>query len=104
MKFRRARVQTASSEPIELASGEGVSDFDWREIVCADEHGARVEAVRQQQLEDPEEVEWIYLRNQNQQWVARRTPRHMPEPPKSRRSKLLDVVRENLHPENLFGP
>jgi hypothetical protein len=32
---------------------------------------------RQQELDDPDEAEWIYLRNKTGHWVARRTPRHM---------------------------
>jgi len=52
-------------------------DFDWREIPCDTEAAAQAEAERQQALEAPEEVEWIYLRNKSKQWVARRTPRHL---------------------------
>lgn len=36
-------------------------------------------ARRQQEREDPEEVEWIYLRRNGRDWVARRTPRHFTE-------------------------
>jgi hypothetical protein len=51
--------------------------FEWREIPCDSESAAKAEAEQQQQLEDPNEVEWIYLRNRNHEWVARRTPRNL---------------------------
>ena len=78
------------------------SSFDSREIPCADEQAAHAEADRQQALEDPEDVEWIYLRNKNQQWVARRTPRHLPEEPQSTKKSVLGAVMDNLHLEDLF--
>jgi hypothetical protein len=49
------------------------------------------------------EVE-MYLRNREQQWVARRTPRHLQAPPTSGRRAFVDAMIENLHPENLLGP
>jgi hypothetical protein len=52
-------------------------EFDWREISCRDESSAKDEMRRQQELDDPDEAEWIYLRNKTGHWVARRTPRHM---------------------------
>jgi hypothetical protein len=49
--------------------------FEWREIVCDDEETARREAERQQANDDAELAEWIYLRNAEGIWVARRVPR-----------------------------
>jgi len=82
--------------------GDQNLDFFWHEIPCVNEAAARAEAQRQQALEDPEEAEWIYLRNKNKEWVARRVPRHLPEKPRSFKRKLMDVIIENLHPENLL--
>lgn len=78
------------------------SVFDQREIPCANSEAARAEAERQQRLEpEPEQAEWIYLRNQDRQWVARRTLRN-PVPSRSFRRALLDGVVKNLHLEDLF--
>lgn len=67
--------------------------FDWREIPCDTEAAAEAEAQRQQALEDPEEVEWIYLRNKRKQWVARRTPRHLHrDPPSQITGSVLDAL------------
>ena len=80
---------------------EGPADqgqqFDWREIRCDTETAAKAEAERQQALEDPGEVEWIYLRNKSKQWVARRTPRHLQRDPPRRSetgSLLVEAVTE----------
>ena len=71
--------------------------FDWREIVCPNERAARGEAKRQQEQDDTDEAEWIYLRNKAGEWVARRTPRHLevetsPEPPKSLKRAFLEEI------------
>jgi len=85
-------------------AGADSSTFDWRELACPDEQTAAAEARRQQQHEDPEAVEWIYLRNNAGHWVARRTPRHhVEEPPRmSFRRALLDEVIRNLDLESVL--
>lgn len=85
-----------------MKSSDQSPPFEWREIPCASAEAARVEAVRQQELEDPDEVEWIYLRNKDQQWVARRTPRHLGPEPSSKRKSILGALVDNLHLEDLF--
>jgi len=72
------------------------SSFDWREIVCDSEAAAKAEARRQQLAEDPEEVEWIYLRNKSSAWVARRTPRHLELPPEPWWSRVLEALPWSL--------
>jgi hypothetical protein len=78
--------------------------FDSREIPCVDEQAAEREMQRQQQLDDPDVAEWIYLRNKAGQWVARRTPRHptVADEKTSVKSKLLQAALDNLHIEDLF--
>jgi hypothetical protein len=49
--------------------------FVWTEIVCESGEAAESEAQRQKERDSPG-AEWIYLRNANGEWVARRTPRH----------------------------
>jgi len=52
--------------------------FDWREIVCDSETLAKAEAARQQNLDDPDEAEWVYLKSEKTGlWLARRTPRRL---------------------------
>jgi hypothetical protein len=49
------------------------------EVGCATETAAAAESRRRQLLEaDPEMVEWIYLRNPEGRWVARRVLRQGP--------------------------
>jgi hypothetical protein len=61
------------------------ASFSWREVPCTSEAAAKAEAEAEAEntLEEPEEAEWIYLRNTSKQWVARRAPRHLPGEPKS---------------------
>jgi len=55
--------------------------FDWREIVCDSEAAAKAEVERQQNLDDRDEAEWIYLRRDTTgEWLARRTPRQLEVP------------------------
>jgi hypothetical protein len=64
-------------------------DFDWREVVCSSEDAARAEAEKRQSTEDPNEVEWVYLRKDSTgEWIARRTPRDM-EPPRTSMGEAL---------------
>lgn len=61
------------------------SAFARIEVECATEKDASTEAERRQLLEpDHETVEWIYLRNADERWVARRVLRdgtlQAPEP------------------------
>jgi hypothetical protein len=69
-------------------------DFDWLEVPCASGEDAQAEAARQQLLDDPDAAEWIYLRNKDHQWVARRTPRNLPLPKPTKRSRFLDLLAE----------
>jgi hypothetical protein len=68
------------------------SSFDGREIACGSEAAARSEAERQQLAEDPDEVEWIYLRNRCGVWVARRTPRHLQVTSRVKSSRKRQVL------------
>lgn len=97
MKYGRPAKISAQQTPSPLPEDSAI-EFDWREIVCVDERNAKMEADRQQQLEDPQAVEWIYLRNRDQQWVARRTPRHMSAAPKSAARRFLDAALDLLPP------
>jgi hypothetical protein len=49
------------------------SGASWQEYVCDDESSARLEAEKQT-ARDPDGAEWIYLRNGEERWVARRIP------------------------------
>ena len=49
------------------------SEGAWQEYVCSDEAAAKSEAERQT-AGDPEGAEWIYLRDKDERWVARRIP------------------------------
>lgn len=57
------------------------------EIVCSNEQAAQAEAARQQ-IADSSDAEWIYLRNANGQWVARRTLRGTLAPVSMRKAFL----------------
>ena len=59
------------------ARSEPNAEFDSREVACESEASARAEAERQRLAEDSTQAEWIYLRNREGQWVARRTPRDL---------------------------
>jgi hypothetical protein len=79
--------------------GGYASAFARIEVECATEKDASAEAERRQLLEpDPETVEWIYLRNADERWVARRVLRDgtlpAPEPPteKSLKRKVGDFA------------
>jgi hypothetical protein len=65
--------------------------FDWREIVCNSEDAAKAEVERQQALDDDNQAEWIYLKNEkSENWVARRTPRHLELPQMSMRRAFFE--------------
>jgi len=49
-------------------------EFEEREIVCDGEESAGLEVQRRQATDDVS-AEWIYLRNAEGVWVARRVPR-----------------------------
>lgn len=88
-----------------MSAGDGYanSNSDWREIRCANREAAEVEVHRRQEREDTDTVEWIYLRNKEREWVARRVPRKInvtSEPSGWRR--WLGVVADQLHIEDLF--
>jgi hypothetical protein len=61
-----------------------------REIVCASEEAARQESQRQQADEDDVRAEWIYLRNTEGVWVARRVARDSAPKPTSFKRALLE--------------
>lgn len=83
--------------------GDANSDFEWREIQCANREAAEVEARRQQDREATDTVEWIYLRNKEREWVARRVPRKIDVTSKqSRWRRWFGVVADELHLEDLF--
>lgn len=46
------------------------------EVVCPDQDAAMKEAARRNRDDADDQVEWIYLRNAADQWVARRVQRH----------------------------
>ena len=73
-------------------------EFEWREIPCANREEAESEARRQQELDDATEVEWIYLRNKNGEWVARRTPVRGTEKRRSRWAALGAAMIDSFHP------
>jgi hypothetical protein len=75
------------------------------EIPCLNREAAEAEAKRQQELQTTDEAEWIYLRNKDRQWVARRTSHNTqadPTPP-SRWRTLREAIIDNLHIEDLFS-
>ena len=65
--LRRAR-EARRSEPAPRISDP--------EVVCPDENAAMAEAARRTRDDADDQVEWIYLRNASDQWVARRVQRH----------------------------
>jgi hypothetical protein len=84
----------------------GDTDEPKTEILCEDRATAATEAsTRQARESDPSEFEWIYLRNSEGSWVARRTEREPSEskgPRRSLRAKVLDEV-VNQAIDTLFG-
>jgi hypothetical protein len=67
--------------------------FRWEEIACDSEAAAAAEAGRRQLTEDPAVVEWIYLHSDaTGQWLARRTPRHIPPPKTTWFEAVVDAV------------
>ncbi len=80
LRWRRRSHSTDRQQP---------DGFDRREIACASGDAAKAEAERQQSL-DTRDAEWIYLRNANGQWVARRTPRDLQAPSISMRRAFLE--------------
>jgi len=88
----------------QISDGLLKDEFDWREIPCANREAAEAEARRQQELDDATEVEWIYLRNKNREWVARRTPVRMTSArPIGHWRALGAAALDNFHPEDLFS-
>jgi hypothetical protein len=74
MKLRRGRRKDVQDRN---------ADFDWRDIVCASEEAAKAEAEKQQALEDPNDVEWVYLKSEKSgRWLARRTPSNLDKMPR----------------------
>jgi hypothetical protein len=62
------------------------------EITCTDEEAARTEARRRQSLEpEGSPMEWIYLRNKSETWVARRVD-NTPRPEKLTLKKLAEDI------------
>lgn len=103
--MRRRRRQT--SEAASQAGGplrQAEQNFASREIPCADREAAAAEAQRRQQHDDDAVAEWIYLRNTQRRWVARRTPRDpaAQTPPRTFRGAVLDTLIDTFHPENLL--
>jgi len=60
-----------------------------REIRCSSREAAEAESRRQQDREDDPDAEWIFLRDKDRNWVARRSPR---EPPRRFRQFLGDAI------------
>ena len=81
------------------------AEFDVREIQCTNREAAEAEAQRQQELDNADEAEWIYLRNKEGRWVARRTPRDIESyaKPTGRLAALREAIIADLHIENLFS-
>jgi hypothetical protein len=70
-------------------------ESDWQEHVCSDEASARREA-EERTSEDVDGAEWIYLRNDEERWVARRIPPGWsppePEPESMKRAILTSLL------------
>lgn len=81
------------------------AEFDVREIQCTNREAAKAEAQRQQELDHASEAEWIYLRNKEGRWVARRTPCDIESyvKPTGRLAALREAIIDNLHIEDLFS-
>lgn len=59
------------------------------DVRCASREAAEAEARHRQDREDNPDVEWIFLRDKDRNWVARRTPR---EPRRRLRSSVGDAI------------
>jgi hypothetical protein len=101
-RWRRQTDEAASQAGGLLPGAE--QNFASREIPCSDCEAAAAEAQRQQLQDDDAVAEWIYLRNTQGRWVARRTPRDpaAQTPPRTFRGALLDTLIDTFHPENLL--
>ena len=86
-------IVTSLTRPIHLTMADIA-----QEIQCADRSGAEAKAARRQRDETDPSMEWIYLRDSQQRWVARRVPRAgdgvLPKPSKGER--ILDGALELL--------
>ena len=88
MRWRRSSSQeSTTAEP----TGSPVAE---REMVCGDEDSARAQAERQQQLEQDPDAEWIYLRNRDGRWVARRTARDPQPATPTRRERIFNAIAD----------
>lgn len=76
----------------------------WQEYVCGDEPAARLEAEKQT-AEDPEGAEWIYLRDKQGRWVARRIPPGWaPTGKGTRKETITNTLIDMLNPLRWNGP
>ena len=76
----------------------------WHEYVCSDEPAARREAEKQT-AEDPEGAEWIYLRDKQGRWVARRIhPGWVPTGKGTWKEAIAGTLGELLNPFGWMGP
>jgi hypothetical protein len=66
-----------------------------RDIRCSNREAAEAEARRQQDCEEDSDTEWIFLRDQDRNWVARRTPRL---PARPFRESLFDAMLDVFLP------
>jgi hypothetical protein len=74
---------------------DGVSSEEtWQQYVCGDEAAAQREAEKQT-AEDPEGAEWIYLRDNEERWVARRIPPGW-TPPKPKPNTWKQAIIEQV--------
>jgi hypothetical protein len=88
MRWRqRSPQESTTADPIRTPVAE-------REILSGDEASARAQAERQQQLEQAPEAEWIYLRNKDGLWVARRTARDPQPSTPSRRERIFNAIAD----------
>jgi hypothetical protein len=101
-RWRRQANEATSHAGEALPQAE--QSFASREILCADREAAAAEAQRRQEQDDDVVAEWIYLRNNQGHWVARRTPRDpaAQTQPRSFRRSLLDTLIDTFHPEDLL--
>lgn len=66
------------------------------EIECADEAAAQALAQHRQSVELDDSAEWIYLRNQQKKWVARRVSRWPSEPVEPEKGSWLNALFDNF--------
>ncbi len=74
----------------DVAADPATPVFEEIVVPCGSREEAQAEAERQQAGDAPEAT-WIYLRV-GEQWIAKRTPTHLPEPPRSLGGTLIDVI------------